>query len=133
MGFNVAIDGPAGAGKSSVAKRVAKELNFIYVDTGAMFRAIGLYLLRAGIDLEDAKAVEEKLPEITVTIGYEDGAQQIYLNGENVSGLIRTQEVGNAASKTSAYPPVRAKLLSLQTARKSMKDMAFSSLLMSMD
>jgi len=114
MSFNVAIDGPAGAGKSTVAKTVAKELNFIYVDTGAMFRAIGFYLLKNSINIENQADVSAALPNITVTIGYEDGVQQIYLNGENVSGLIRTQAVGEAASKTSAYPPVRAKLLDLQ-------------------
>ena len=114
MGFKVAIDGPAGAGKSTVAKAAAEAFSFIYVDTGAMYRAIGLYLLRQGTDLMDEEAVAEKLPEIDVTIAYEDGTQQVFLNGENVSALIRTQEVGDAASKTSAYREVRAKLLSLQ-------------------
>ncbi len=114
MTVNVAIDGPAGAGKSTVAKRVAKELNYIYVDTGAMYRAIGLYFLQNEIDICDEQACADALPSIDVTIGYEDKTQQVYLNGENVSGLIRTQEVGEAASKTSAYGAVRAKLLDLQ-------------------
>ena len=114
MSINVAIDGPAGAGKSTVAKRIAKELQFIYVDTGAMYRAIGLYFLNHGIDILDEEACAAALPDIDVTIGHEDGAQQVFLNGENVSGLIRTQEVGEAASKTSAYQAVRAKLLDLQ-------------------
>ncbi len=114
MGFNVAIDGPAGAGKSTVAKAAAKAAGLIYVDTGAMYRAIGLYLLRKGTDLHDEKAVEEKLPGIDVSIAYEDGVQKVLLNGEDVSSVIRTQEVGAAASVTSAYGAVRAKLLDLQ-------------------
>ena len=114
MGFNVAIDGPAGAGKSTVAKAAAKAAGLIYVDTGAMYRAIGLYLLREGTDLRDEKAVEEKLPGIGVSIEYDQGVQKVLLNGEDVSSLIRTQEVGEAASLTSAYGPVREKLLNLQ-------------------
>ena len=114
MGFNVAIDGPAGAGKSTVAKAVAAKMNFIYVDTGAMYRAIGLYFLMNGIDTSDEQACAAELDAIDVTIVYENGAQQVYLNGENVSGKIRTQEVGEAASKTSAYQAVREKLLALQ-------------------
>ena len=114
MSFNVAIDGPAGAGKSTIAKAVAKRLNFIYVDTGAMYRAIGLYYLDQGIDIRDPEACKKALPEISVTIAHEEGVQQIYLNGENVSSRIRTQEVGEAASVTSAYPEVREKLLNLQ-------------------
>lgn len=114
MGFNIAIDGPAGAGKSTVAKKVAQELRFIYVDTGAMYRTIGLYYLENGFDLSDETSCTGALPEINVSIGYEDGIQQVYLNGRNVSGLIRTQEVGEAASKTSAYAAVRAHLLELQ-------------------
>lgn len=114
MSYNIAIDGPAGAGKSTIAKRVARELSFIYVDTGAMYRAIALYLLRKGTDTERESAVEEALTGIEIAIRYENGEQQVLLNGENVSGLIRTEQVGNMASKTSALPCVRAKLLQLQ-------------------
>lgn len=114
MSFNIAIDGPAGAGKSTIAKRAAKELSFIYVDTGAMYRAIALGLLRRQTDVEDETALMAALGEIEVSIGYENGEQQIYLNGENVSGLIRNEEVGNMASTSSAKPQVRAKLTDLQ-------------------
>lgn len=114
MGFHIAIDGPAGAGKSTIAKRVAKELGFLYVDTGAMYRAIALSLLRRGVATEEEQAVGDALGAIDVSISYEDGEQQILLNGENVTGQIRDEEVGNATSRISAYPAVRAKLLSLQ-------------------
>ena len=114
MGFNIAIDGPAGAGKSTIAKRVAKELGFIYVDTGAMYRAIALYFLQNQIDASDEETVREALNRIQVSIAYENEEQQILLNGENVTGSIRREEVGNMASLTSAYPAVRKKLLSLQ-------------------
>ncbi len=114
MSFNIAIDGPAGAGKSTIAKRAAKELSFIYVDTGAMYRAIALYLLRQNTDIEDEAQLLAALDAIEVTIGYENGEQQVYLNGENVSGLIRTEEVSAMASCSSANPKVRAKLTDLQ-------------------
>lgn len=114
MGFNIAIDGPAGAGKSTIAKKIAGKLGFIYVDTGAMYRAIGLYLLRAGVPYDDAQAVEDAIREIQISIAYQNGEQQVLLNGENVSAQIRTEEVGNMASKTSQYPAVRVKLLELQ-------------------
>ena len=114
MGFNVAIDGPAGAGKSTIAKRLAKELGFIYVDTGAMYRGIALHMIRKGIDGHDEKAVSEEVKNADVTIAYEDGVQKVLLNGEDVSGLIRTEEVSVMASTTSAYAPVRQKLLDLQ-------------------
>lgn len=114
MSYNIAIDGPAGAGKSTIARKVAEELSFIYVDTGAMYRTIALYLLRKEIDAGDECAVAEALDEITIAIQYENGEQQVLLNGENVSGLIRTEQVGNMASKSSALPCVRAKLLELQ-------------------
>lgn len=114
MSFNVAIDGPAGAGKSTIAKRVAKELDFIYVDTGAMYRAIALYILRKNISAEDEAAIEDICDEIVVELKYVDGVQQVWLNGEDVSGLIREEAVGNMASASSVYPCVRAKLLSLQ-------------------
>ena len=114
LAFNIAIDGPAGAGKSTIAKMVAKKLNFIYVDTGAMYRAIALYLLRGGVDTADETAVSEAVKNADITIRYQDGAQQVILNGEDVSGLIRTEKVGNTASATSVYPSVRAHLLELQ-------------------
>ncbi len=114
MTYNIAIDGPAGAGKSTIARRVAKELSFIYVDTGAMYRTIALSLLRSRINAQNETQVAEALPEIQVSIAYQDGEQQMLLNGENVSGLIRTEEVGNMASKAAALPCVRAKLLDLQ-------------------
>lgn len=114
MGFNVAIDGPAGAGKSTIAKRVAKEENFIYVDTGAMYRAIGLYIVRSGIDIHDKAAVEAAAPNAKVSLTYENGEQVVVLNGENVNGFIRTEEVSQAASVTSAYPVVRELLFEMQ-------------------
>ena len=114
MSFNVAIDGPAGAGKSTVAKAVAAERNYIYVDTGAMYRAMALYFLREGTDKSDEAAVSRACKNVEVTISYKDGAQQVLLNGENVSGLIRTEEVGNMASATSGYLSVREKLVELQ-------------------
>ena len=114
MGFNVAIDGPAGAGKSTIAKLVAKEMNFIYVDTGAMYRAIALYLLRKGVKPDERDRFADECQGADVTIRYEDGIQQVLLNGENVSGMIRTEEVGNMASASSVDGAVRAKLLDLQ-------------------
>ncbi len=112
--YNIAIDGPAGAGKSTIAKKAAAKLGFIYVDTGAMYRAMALYFLRHGIAKEDEAAIGDALRDIDISIRYEDGAQQVILNGENVSGLIRTEEVGNMASASSAYGAVREKLLELQ-------------------
>lgn len=114
MGYNVAIDGPAGAGKSTIAKLVAKEKGYIYVDTGAMYRGLAIHFLKKGVDPEDKKAVAKACKDAEVTIGYENGIQQIYLNGENVTGMLRTEEVGNMASKTSTIPEVREKLLDLQ-------------------
>lgn len=114
MSHNVAIDGPAGAGKSTIAKRAAKALSFIYVDTGAMYRAMGLYFLRKGISPEDQEEIEKACEDIQVSITYENGEQQVLLNGENVSSEIRREEVGNMASKTSANSRVREKLVALQ-------------------
>jgi cytidylate kinase len=114
MSFNIAIDGPAGAGKSTIAKLAAKELGFLYVDTGAMYRAIALGLLRRETDITDTQALEAALDEIEVSLGYEDGVQQVFLNGENVSGLIRTEQVGNMTSACSVRPEVRGKLTELQ-------------------
>ena len=114
MAFNVAIDGPAGAGKSTIAKSVAAELNFIYVDTGAMYRAIGLYLIRNDIRAEDNEQISARCKEAQVSIQYVDGKQVVLLNGEDVNPYIRTEEVGNMASASSANPAVRAQLLDLQ-------------------
>ncbi|MCM1252872.1 MAG: (d)CMP kinase [Clostridium sp.] len=114
MGFQIAIDGPAGAGKSTIAKKVASRLGFIYVDTGAMYRAMALFLMRSQIAPQDADAVAAKCGEADITIRYENKEQVVYLNGENVNGLIRTEEVGNMASQTSANPKVREKLVKLQ-------------------
>lgn len=112
--ISIAIDGPSGAGKSTLAKRLAKELGFIYVDTGAMYRTIGLYALRCGKDPKDAEAVTACLPAIALRLASEDGTQQIYLNGENVSTAIRAEEIGMAASAVSAHGAVRTFLLDLQ-------------------
>ena len=114
MGFNIAIDGPAGAGKSTVARKAAERLGFIYVDTGAMYRTIALYLLRKQIDCDDYEALSRALENLDVAIDYQDGVQQMLLNGENVSALIRTEEIGTMASVVSAKPQVREKLLALQ-------------------
>ena len=114
MGFSIAIDGPAGAGKSTMAKVVAKKLNFIYVDTGAMYRAMALFLLRNKIDAQDTEKISTKCQEADITIKYENEEQVIYLNNENVNGLIRTEEVGNMASASSVNKEVRLKLVDLQ-------------------
>ncbi len=114
MKISVAIDGPSGAGKSTLAKRLAAHYGFLYVDTGAMYRAIGLYARRSGKDTKDREAVAGLLPEIALSLRYEDGAQHIYLNGEDVSQAIRQEEVGMAASDVSAHPEVRAFLLETQ-------------------
>ena len=114
MSYTIAIDGPAGAGKSTIAKRVAKELSFIYVDTGAMYRAMALYFLRKGILPDETKKIEAACEEIRVSITYVNGEQQVWLNGENVSKEIRKEEVGNMASKTSVNSKVREKLVALQ-------------------
>ena len=111
---SVAIDGPAGAGKSTLARRLAAELGYIYVETGAMFRTIGLYALRAGKDPKDNEAVNALLPEISLKFAFIGGEQHIYLNGEDVSTAIRTEEVGMAASAVGANPEVRAFLLGMQ-------------------
>lgn len=112
--ISVAIDGPSGAGKSSLAKRLAKDLGYVYVDTGAMYRSIGLYAVRAGVDPKDEAAVTALLPQIKLAIRLMDGAQHIYLNGEDVSDAIRAENIGMAASAVSAHPPVRAFLLDTQ-------------------
>lgn len=114
MSFNIAIDGPAGAGKSTIAKQLAKELGFVYVDTGAMYRAFAYYFLTNNISAEDEAAISAACPNVTISLTYEDGVQNVWLNGENVSGVIRNEEVGKMASSTSVYPVVRTKLVELQ-------------------
>ena len=114
MAFNVAIDGPAGAGKSTIAKAVAAKKGYVYVDTGAMYRAMALYFLRANISKDDEAKISASVDDIKVSIKYQDGAQHVILNDEDVTGLIRTEEVGNMASATSVYGAVRTKLVALQ-------------------
>ena len=114
MGYNIAIDGPAGAGKSTIAKLVAKELGFIYVDTGAMYRGLAVHFLKKGIVPGEVEKIEAACEDAKVELGYEDGVQQVYLNGENITGELREEAVGNMASVSSAVPAVRAKLLDLQ-------------------
>ncbi len=115
MSIAIAIDGPAGAGKSTIAKAAAKHLGFIYVDTGAMYRAIGLYTIRKGVDPADTQAVVALLSEIEVSLARDENKNQlVILNGEDVSGFIRTEQVSMAASRVSAIPEVRAFLLNLQ-------------------
>ncbi|MDY5701627.1 MAG: (d)CMP kinase [Lachnospiraceae bacterium] len=114
MGYSVAIDGPAGAGKSTIAKEIARRMNFIYIDTGAMYRAMALYLLRNGIRSDEKEKIEEYCQRADISIAYENGEQVVLLNGENVNGFIRTQEVGNMASATSVNGMVRKKLVALQ-------------------
>ena len=122
MIYNIAIDGPAGAGKSTIARRVAKELSFIYVDTGAMYRAMALYLLRRKVNRDDTEQIGNICQDAEISIEYKNGEQIVLLNGENVNSYLRTEEVGNMASVSSAVPRVREKLLSLQ--RKLAKDMS---------
>ena len=114
MSFNIAIDGPAGAGKSTIAKKIAKQMGYIYVDTGAMYRAMALFLIREKVKPEETEKINAKCKEADISIGYENGEQVVYLNGENVNGYIRTEEVGNMASASSPNPNVRAKLVELQ-------------------
>ncbi|MBO4976441.1 MAG: (d)CMP kinase [Lachnospiraceae bacterium] len=122
MSYNIAIDGPAGAGKSTIAKALAKKMNLIYVDTGAMYRAMALYLLRKKINPNDVQAVSTKCEEADITIRYDDGVQVVYLNGENVNAFLRTEEVGNMASMTSPQPAIRKKLVELQQKLASTSD-----------
>lgn len=112
--YKIAIDGPGGAGKSTVAKAVAAALKITYVDTGALYRTIGLYVKQKKVDPSDAQAVTALLPEIRIELLYRDGTQHILLNGEDVGDSIRTQEISMYASKVSAYPAVRDFLLSTQ-------------------
>lgn len=114
MGYNVSIDGPAGAGKSTIAKLVAKEKGYIYVDTGAMYRGLAIHFLDKGIQPQETEKVIEACKDAEVTIAYEDAVQHVYLNGKDISSRLRNEEVGNMASVTSAIPEVRKKLLELQ-------------------
>ncbi len=115
MSVNIAIDGPSGAGKSSAAKALAKKLGYLYIDTGALYRAIGLYAIRQNVvDMKNADLVAPLLADIDVSLRFVEGEQRVYLNGEDVSGLIRTQPVAQAASDVSAHPVVRTFLLDLQ-------------------
>ncbi|MEF9945883.1 MAG: (d)CMP kinase [Lachnospiraceae bacterium] len=114
MGYNIAIDGPAGAGKSTIAKRVAKKLGYIYVDTGAMYRAMAIHFLNQGLKPEETEQIVAACETANVTISYENGLQQVYLNQENITAKLRDEAVGNMASLSSAIPQVREKLLELQ-------------------
>lgn len=112
--YSIAIDGPAGAGKSTIAKEVAARLQFIYVDTGALYRSIALYFIQNKVDLKDSIKVKQACNELQITIGHNNGEQQVILNGENVNEHLRAEEVGNMASSVAALPAVRARLLELQ-------------------
>ena len=122
MSFNIAIDGPAGAGKSTIAKQLAKKLGYIYVDTGAMYRAISLYLIRKNIGADDVDEIKSVLDDINIKLEYDNGTQVVMLNGENVNGLIRTEEVGAMTSASSKNACVREKLVELQRAIAAEKD-----------
>ncbi|MDD6333831.1 MAG: (d)CMP kinase [Clostridia bacterium] len=111
---SIAIDGPAGAGKSTIAKLLAKELGYVYVDTGAMYRAMAVYFSQNNINPEDEAAINASVDKIDIDIEYQDGVQQVILNGENVTSLLRTEQTGKMASKTSKYASVRTKLVALQ-------------------
>ena len=114
MRYNIAIDGPAGAGKSTIAKRLAKELGAIYVDTGAMYRAMAYYLIQNQVDAADQEAIAAACQHADISICYQDGEQVVLLNGENVNAYLRTEAVGNMASVSSVVPEVRKKLVELQ-------------------
>lgn len=114
MSYCVAIDGPAGAGKSTIAKQIAKRMNLVYVDTGAMYRAMAVFMLREHVDPKDTDAISRKCEEAQITIRYENGEQVVYLNGENVNAFLRTEETGNMASVISPCKAVRRKLVRLQ-------------------
>ena len=114
MRINIAVDGPAGAGKSTIAKLVAKKRNLIYVDTGAMYRAMALLMIRNGVDLSDTERIISLAETADISIAYEKGEQVVLLNGENVNAFLRTEAVGNAASAVSAIGAVRKKLAQLQ-------------------
>ncbi|MCP1101127.1 cytidylate kinase [Aequitasia blattaphilus] len=114
MGYQIAIDGPAGAGKSTIAKEVARRKGYIYVDTGALYRGIAYFLLERGIKADEQEKIIEVLPDIQIEIRYEKRKQEVYLNGNRITHKIRTEEVGNMASKVSSLKAVRDKLLQMQ-------------------
>lgn len=114
MSYSIAIDGPAGAGKSTIAKFLASKMNYIYVDTGAMYRAMAVYFSQNHVNPEDEREINAAVVNVDITIEYLDGAQQVILNGDNVTSLLRTEETGKMASKTSKYAAVRSKLVDLQ-------------------
>lgn len=114
MSVNIAIDGPAGAGKSTLARKAAEKLGYIYVDTGALYRTVGLYSIRKGYDTKDAEKVISTLKDIDIKLGFTDEGQRVYLNGEDVSEAIRTPEASMGASNVSAIPKVREFLFDLQ-------------------
>lgn len=114
MGYNIAIDGPAGAGKSTIAKKVAKELGYIYVDTGALYRGMAVYFLENSVSADETEKIGQMCKEAIVTLGYKDNVQQVYLNGENITAKLREEEVGKMASVISAIKEVRVQLLELQ-------------------
>lgn len=122
MGFNIAIDGPAGAGKSTIARRLSEEMGFLYVDTGALYRALAYAFLQQGIRPQDEETIGKACETLSVRLAYADGKQIVLLNNEDISGQIRREEVGNMASVTSAYPVVREKLLSIQQEIARQKD-----------
>ncbi len=114
MSYSIAIDGPAGAGKSTIAKKIARELSFIYVDTGAMYRAMGLFMIRNSIGGHETEKIEKECEHADITISYVEGEQQVFLNDENVTVLLRDEQVGNMASFVGKIAAVRKKLVSLQ-------------------
>lgn len=121
--LTIALDGPAGSGKSSAAKRIAKRLGILYLDTGAMYRAVGYAMLQKGIDPLDRKRVESEMEAVDVLIRFDGGHQQVWLNGENVTGKIRTPEISKAASDVSAHPKVRMAMVALQRETSEQYDM----------
>lgn len=114
MSFKIAIDGPSSSGKSTLAKSIASKLNFVYIDTGAMYRAMGYYFLENNLDLNDIEVVNNNVSNVDIKINYVDGVQQVLLNGKDVSGFIRKEEVGSAGSIISTYQVVREKLVEMQ-------------------
>ncbi len=114
MAYSIAIDGPAGAGKSTIAKNIAAQLGFIYVDTGAMYRAMAVYFIDNSVNTDNEADIAKACENVSINIVYENGLQQVILNGENITGRLRTEEAGNTASKTAVYAPVRRKLVELQ-------------------
>lgn len=114
MSYSIAIDGPAGAGKSTIAKLLAEKMNYIYVDTGAMYRAMAVYFSQNHVNPEDEREINAAVLNVDITIGYIDGVQQVILNGDNITSLLRTEETGKMASKISKYASVRTKLVDLQ-------------------